>query len=163
MSTQNAAHAATAHPHADTVPPLPHTDRQPDDSATHDSKLDTWSAWVTQAAAAGADFAELFSLEVRLAVGDARRLLVLMLMAVPLLLLAWLGFSTLIAWLVGEYRSSVAWGIGTFLGIQLVSLGALACLWQRYKQSLKLPLTRQYLQAFMGGFSDEARSPAAPH
>lgn len=161
MSTQTADHAAQSN--ADAVPPLPHADRRPDDSTPNDGKLDTWSTWVTQTAAAGADFAELFALEVRLAVGDARRLLVLMLVAVPLLLFAWLGFSTLVAWLVGEYRSSVAWGIGTFLAIQLLSLGALVCLWQRYKQSLKLPLTRQYLQAFLGGFSDEARTPPAPH
>lgn len=149
MSAESTAQASSRRPEAGMVPPA----QEPE------SELNIWSTWLTQAAAAGADFAELFALEVRLAVGDARRLLMLAMIAIPLLLFAWLGFSVLIAWLVGEYLTSVIWGLAAFLGIQLIVLGSLVCLWQRYKRSLKLPLTRQYLHAFMGGLSaNEART-----
>lgn len=124
-----------------------------------DSDLDIWSSWLTQAAEAGTRFAELAALEIRLAVGDSGRLLLLVIVALPVAMLAWLGFCVLTAWLVAHYSASVAWGLGAFLGIQLATLCVVLALWQRYKRSLKLPLTRQYLHAFMGGLAnDEART-----
>lgn len=149
MSAQTTAQASSRPAEAGTVPP----------GQESESEFSIWSTWLKQATEAGTDFAELFALEMRLAVGDAGRMLVLMVVAIPLLLFSWLGLSVLIAWVVGEYQTSVLWGLATFLGIQLATLGTIFCLWQRYKRSLTLPLSRQYLKEFMGGFSaDEART-----
>lgn len=123
------------------------------------SNFDTWSDWLSQAGEAGAAIAELFALELRLAVADAGRIMMLGLAAIPVLILAWVSFATLLAWLVADYSASVGWGVFTFLGLQLAVLIVLLLLFQRYKHSLKLPLTRQHLQAFKGGLTNyEART-----
>lgn len=125
------------------------TAKQPQDS--HDEPLDIWSDWIKQATEAGSNLAELFSLEIKLAVSDAGRMLCLLLLALPIALLAWLSLSGLLAWIVVDYSSSVTLGLAAFLLLQLGVLLSLRLLWKRYKRSLSLPLTREHLQSFMGG------------
>ncbi|WP_439133485.1 hypothetical protein [Pseudomaricurvus sp.] len=114
---------------------------------------DTWSDWIQQATTAGSKLAELFTLELQLALTDARRMLFLLILALPILFLAWFGFACLIAWLIGDYWNSVALGLLGFLILQLGVLLLMRGLWRRYKRSLSLPLTREHLQAFMGDAS----------
>lgn len=112
--------------------------------------MSTWSEWIKQATDAGSNLAELFALEIKLALGDARRMVGLLIIALPVLLLAWTSFSGLISWLVGDYSSSVAFGLLTFLLLQLMALLSMRLLWRHYKRSLTLPLTREHLRAFIG-------------
>jgi len=123
----------------------------------NNDEIATWIAWLDQALDAGIDIAQLLQLEIRLAVGDLRRMLVLFLVALPMFLLTWISFVSLVAWLASEYFESVAAGLLTFLGIQIIVLIGLRFFWNRYKRSLRLPLTRQHLQAFLGGIRDEAQ------
>lgn len=122
---------------------------QPDD--TSDEPLEIWSDWIKQATEAGSNLAELFALEIKLAVGDAGRMFCVLLLALPVVFLAWLGLSVLLAWVVVDYSGSVTPGLVTFLLLQLGVLLSLRLLWKRYKRSLSLPLTREHLQSFMGG------------
>ncbi|GAB3094097.1 hypothetical protein G8770_02050 [Aestuariicella hydrocarbonica] len=122
--------------------------------------LDIWSDWLSQAVTAGSDIAELFRLEVQLALGDARRMLLLALLALPMMMLLWLGFAALMTWLVIDYSGSVTCGLLAFVLLHGAALVSIRLLWQRYKRSLKLPLTRQHLQAFMGGMQhNETQTP----
>ncbi len=113
--------------------------------------FELWMAWISETASTGSTFAELLAAEVRLALGDAGRLLMLALLSLPVVLLAWLGLTSLIAWLLGSASDSVSVGLLAFLLQQCTLLAVMGWLWKRYKRSLSLPLTRQHWQAFTGG------------
>ena len=126
----------------------------PDNKAAEPEPLDElqlWASWLQQAAVIGADIVQLLQLELRLAISDSRRLLILALLFVPLLMLAWISFCGLLAWLVFQLNASVTQGLLAFLVIQLAGLACICSAWKHYRKSLSLPLTRQQLQAFVGG------------
>ena len=103
-------------------------------------------AWLEHAALAGGDLGRLAVLELRLAVADSGKLVVLGLAMVPLLLLAWIGSSVLLAWLAFVWSGSVALSIGTFIVVQLITLGVMAALCKKYAKSLSFPATKRQLQ-----------------
>ena len=132
---------------------------KPDTASPHDSaeksepldELQIWNRWLQQAAANGSDLFQLLQLELRLAVSDSSRLLVLALLFIPLLMLAWVGFSALLAWLVYLLNMSVTQGLLAFFIIQILGLVGVFTGWQHYKKSLTLPLTRQHISQLVGG------------
>ncbi|WP_339671164.1 hypothetical protein [Dasania marina] len=115
--------------------------------------LQVWASWLQQSAAMGSELLQLLQLELRLAIKDSKRLFVLALLFVPLLILAWLGFTVLLAWLVYLVNASMTQGLLTFLALQIAGLGIIAMAWQHYKKSLRLPLTTQQLRDFVGAKS----------
>lgn len=129
------------------------------------NEVEVWSALLNQAFTAGSDVTQLFALEVRLALGDARRMFWLMLLAVPFVLLTWVSFAGLIAWLVSYYSDSVTLGLLAFLVQHLAILVYFLRLGRRYLRSFTLPKTRQHLQAIIeitrtGDFSQhDTRTP----
>mgnify|MGYP003625293307 FL=1 len=129
-----------------------------EDSTVKSEQLDelqVWASWLRQAEAIGSDIFELLLLEVRLAVSDSKRLLVLALLFLPMLMLTWIGLSILLAWLVYLLNMSVTQGLLTFFMIQFLGLIAIAMGWNHYKKSLTLPLTRQHIRQFVGGESND--------
>tara|TARA_R110002153_G_scaffold107109_4_gene246886 strand:- start:55158 stop:55580 length:423 start_codon:yes stop_codon:yes gene_type:complete len=129
-----------------------------DDSTVKSEQLDelqVWASWLRQAEAIGSDIFELLLLEVRLAVSDSKRLLVLALLFLPMLMLTWIGLSILLAWLVYLLNMSVTQGLLTFFMIQFLGLIAITMGWNHYKKSLTLPLTRQHIRQFVGGESND--------
>lgn len=115
---------------------------------------------VTQAAEAGADFAGLLSDEVKLAFGDALRLVVLYRVFIHLLVFAWLGLSVCVAWIVYE---SVAYGPVSalvFCLLQLVGLFAVLFIMRSLKKTLSLPQTRAQLNALLGDNDEQSQATA---
>lgn len=103
-------------------------------------------AWLEHAALAGGDLVRLASLELRLAIADSGKLVVLGLAMVPLLLLAWIGLSVLLGWLAFAWSGSVTLSIVIFIAVQLVTLGAMAICCKTYAKSLSFPATKRQLQ-----------------
>jgi len=126
----------------------------PDDKAEKPEQLDElqlWASWLRQTGATSADIFELLLLEVRLAISDSKRLLLLALLFVPILMLTWISFSVLLAWQFYLFNMSVTQGLLAFSIIQFLGLVSIAMGWNHYKKSLTLPLTRQHIRRFVGG------------
>ena len=136
---------------ADEVPP-------PRPVAPADELADELKAaldWVRQLSAAGSTYSRLFALELRLALADSGRLLVLGLLMLPVALLAWIGLGVLLAWLVYHYSQSVGFALGAFFLLQLMTMAALGLTCRRYSKSLSLPATRRHLNALLAEVRDE--------
>lgn len=114
-------------------------------------ELKAWLSWLQQAAVAGGTLSRLAVLELRLALSDSKRLLILGLAMVPLIVLAWIGFAVLLAWLAYEQSQLVSLGLLTFVVVQLLALAILFKACKVYRRSLSLPATRSHLQAFVEG------------
>lgn len=123
--------------------------------------LQVWKEWARSLGALGSSFSQLLGAEARLALGDLRRLLLLALLALPILCLAWIGLCVLLGWWVFELTTSVAGGIGTFFGVQLLTLIAIGVAVRRYQRSLGLPRTREHLAAIMKDFEHGAQRAAS--
>ncbi|MEA3298908.1 MAG: hypothetical protein U9R22_01640 [Pseudomonadota bacterium] len=139
---------------------IPEAPTSPADGPTAPSppgELDAWLGMLRQAAAAGATLSSLAGLELRLALADGRRLLLLGLLILPLAGLAWLGFSALVGWWVWQALDAVTHGLLAFLALQLGALLAVILACRRYAASLSLPATRRHLRALMEGAGDGAK------
>ena len=136
----------------------------PDTASPHDNpdknsqsdELQLWARWLQQAAANGTDIFQLVQLELRLAISDSPRLLILALLFIPLLMLTWVSFSALLAWLVYLLNTSVTQGLLAFFIIQLLGLVAISMGCKHYKKSLTLPLTRQHIRRLVGDQSSDS-------
>lgn len=103
--------------------------------------------WLEHAALAGGDLVRLAGLELKLAAGDSGRLLVLGLAMIPLVLLAWIGLSVLLAWLVFAWLGSVALAIVTFIVVQVITIGIMLACCKTFAKSLSFPATSRHWQA----------------
>lgn len=119
-------------------------------------QLQEWAGWLDQAEAIGSDLVQLLQLELRLALSSSKRLLMLVLLFVPVLILAWLGCSVLLAWQVYLFNMSVTQGLLGFFIVQLLGLAAITVSWDFYKKSLSLPLTRQHIRRLIEGENNDA-------
>lgn len=120
---------------------------QPQQSQSLLGELKSSVEWLEHAALAGGDLLRLMGLELRLAAGDSGRLLALGLAMVPVALLAWIGLSILLGWLVFAWVGSVALGIATFVVIQLLVMGVMAAYCRKFARSLSFPATSRQLKA----------------
>lgn len=121
-------------------------------------ELQAWLDWFKHAASAGGDLAQLAKLELSLALGDTKRIVLLALVAVPLVVLAWLGLSVLVAWLAFLPFQSVAAAIGVFIAVQIIPLAIIVLLIKRYSKSWAFAATREHLQAFKEGAESAAKT-----
>lgn len=125
-----------------------------------DAELRGWLALAEQALDTGNQFYRLAVLELKLAVGDAGRLLGIVLAAVPVFILTWVGFSTLLGWFAYSVSKSVAMGLAGFTLVQVLALGVMGLAAKHYSRSLKLPTIRRQWRAMMetdnGGRSQTA-------
>lgn len=111
-------------------------------------KLETeaWLRWLNDLRDAGAALLRLLSAELQLAGSDLRRFLLLSLLVLPVGLLAWLGLAVFVSWVVYSL-SGDSLGAG-FAGFFLLHFGILLVirrLLTRYRKSLSLPVTRDYM------------------
>tara|TARA_R110000772_G_scaffold148001_3_gene258555 strand:+ start:84395 stop:84907 length:513 start_codon:yes stop_codon:yes gene_type:complete len=127
-----------------------------------EAELRNWQALLQQALEAGNAFSRLVLLELRLAVGDAGRLALVVLALVPLVIFTWLGLSVLLAWWAFAALESVALGLVAFTALQVAALLLLWLAARRYARSLALPATRRQLRAIMetgNGSKPQAENP----
>lgn len=118
--------------------------------AAAEAQLQAWFTLLQLAQTTGRQLSTLLQLELKLALADGQRLLGALLAMVPLVILAWIGLSVLLAWLVFLGSSSVSLGLAGFVLLQLL---ALVLLWRAvrvFKRSLGLPATRRQLRAIIG-------------
>ena len=127
------------------------------DASVSPDSVQAWTALLQQLQATGQGFSRLLQLELRLALGDARRLLLVSLALLPLVFLAWCGFSVLLAWLAFDLSQSVAAGIAAFIGVQLLMLAALQRMIRSCRRSFALPASRRQWQSFMEGIRHGAQ------
>lgn len=123
----------------------------PNDKAEQLDELQLWADWLQQSAVIGANIFQLLLLELRLAIADSKRLLVLALLFIPMLILTWIGFTALLAWLVYLLNTSITQSLLAFFISQMLGLLGIYMSWTYYKKSLSLPLTRQHIQNIVGG------------
>ncbi|MBL4832755.1 MAG: hypothetical protein JKY26_02180 [Pseudomonas sp.] len=123
-----------------------------------ENELQAWLEWFKHAGAAGADLAKLARMELSLALGDTKRIVLLGLLAIPLAVLTWLGLSVLIAWLCYIPTQSVSAAIGMFIGVQVVPLLLIAMSVKRYRKSWAFAATREHLKAFKEGAESAAKT-----
>jgi hypothetical protein len=131
----------------------------PEDKAEKTEQMDQlqlWARWLEQAGTLSSDIFQLLQLELRLAISDSKRLLVLALLFVPMLMLTWISFSVLLAWQVYLLNLSVTQGLLACCMIQFLGLVGIAMGWNFYKKSLSLPLTRQNIRRLTGEESSDA-------
>lgn len=136
----------------------PPTAKKPDDKAANTEQLDAlqvWTDWLQQSATVGADIFHLLQLELQLAIKDSKRLLLLALIFIPVLILTWIGFTLLLAWLVYLLDTSVTQGLLAFFIVQLGALSIILMSWKHYKKSLSLPLTTAQISKLVGGQSSD--------
>lgn len=112
--------------------------------------MQAWFALLQLAQATGRQLTTLLQLELKLALADGQRLLGALLAMVPLVILAWLGLSILLAWLVFMGSGSVGLGLAGFVLVQLLALMLLWRAARAYRRSLGLPATRRQLRAILG-------------
>jgi hypothetical protein len=126
----------------------------PDDKAYKTEQLEQlqlWTRWLEQVGTLSSDIFQLLQLELRLAISDSKRLLILALLFVPMLMLTWISFSFLLAWQVYLLNMSVTQGLLACCMIQFLGLVGIAMGWNFYKKSLSLPQTRQNICRLTGG------------
>jgi hypothetical protein len=118
-------------------------------------ELQLWANWLQQAGTISTDIFQLVQLELRLAISDSKRLLVLALLFMPILILVWISFTVLLAWLVYLLNTSATQGLLAFFVSQMLALLGIFWGWGHYKKSLSLPLTREHLQRLTAGQSHD--------
>ncbi len=119
-------------------------------AAVTEAQVQAWASLLQQCLATGRQLSTLLRLELRLALADGQRLFWVGLAMVPVIVLAWLGISALLAWLVFLASGSVSLSLAGFV---LVQLTALLLLWRaarNFQHSLGLPATRRQLRALTG-------------
>lgn len=123
-----------------------------------DELLDHSVAWLRQLLAAGGELATLLRLELQLTLGDARRMLLLTLLLVPLLLFTWLLLGALAGWLIWLASASVTAALAGVLGLHALGLWLLLRQLQVYQRSLGFRRTKAHLKRLLQGADDESPS-----
>jgi len=108
-------------------------------------ELNAWLAWLQQFTALGTALSSLASAEIRLAGGDLRRLLLIVLFIFPVVIFAWLGLSVFISWLVYSQSGLAGAGFFAFFVMQVSAIVYMGFLFKKYRRSLTMPMTRKYL------------------
>ena len=112
-----------------------------------ENEIQAWLEWFKHAASAGGDLAKLARMELSLALGDTKRIVLLALIAVPLLVLTWLGLSVLAAWLVFVPTQAITAAIGVFIAVQVIPLLIIGLSIKRYRKSWEFATTREHFKA----------------
>jgi len=108
-------------------------------------ELNAWLAWLQQLTALGTALSALASAEIRLAGGDLRRLLLIVLLLFPVIIFTWLGLSVCISWFVYSVSGFAGAGFFAFFVLQASAAVYIRVLIKRYRRSLTMPMTRKYL------------------
>ena len=112
--------------------------------------------WLQQAASTGSEVFDLFQLEVRLAITDFKRLILLAKLFVPMLMLAWGSLSAVLTWHIYLLNASVSQGLLFLCFFQFFGLFSISIGWKYYQKSLSLPLTRKHIRQLIEGLNRDS-------
>ena len=134
------------------------SEQQADQEAVSEALVQQTAAWLEQIASASGELLRLFRLEWKLTLGDAKRVLLLGVILIPLLLFAWLLLSALLGWWAWQATQSVSLALLTALALQLLCAGLLARQIGIYQRSQGFRRTGAHLKRLMQGADDEAKA-----
>ncbi len=132
----------------------PHNSASAHDKAEKPDLFDEMNvlmAWLQSVASTGSEIVDLFQLELRLAITDVKRLIVLIKLLLPMLILAWISLSAVLSWHVYLLNTSVSQGLWCLCILQFLGLFGIAMGLKKHQRSLTLPLTRQHIRTFVEG------------
>lgn len=107
------------------------------------------------------DLADIARMEAMLAAKVMPRVLLLWLAMVPIILLAWCSFAACIGWAVYSLTESLGAGLFVFFLQQMLLLLLCHLLQRKSKAQMAMPYTRNHLNNFLKGFSNEAGDQAS--
>jgi uncharacterized membrane protein YqjE len=110
---------------------------------------DDWLSWLQQMAALFVALAGMASAEGRLAMADAKRLLIAIVALIPFLLLTWLSFCVWLVWLIYTWSGSIGYALFGFFVLQAAVAWYLRVVIKTSRRTLSLPRTRQHLQELL--------------
>lgn len=108
--------------------------------------LDATLTWLRDISELGAILSRLAIAEIGLAAGDMGRCVVLALLALPIMLLAWIGFCVLVSWYAYSLSGYPGAGFAAFFLLQVATLLMIKWLLSKYRRSFGLPETRKQLR-----------------
>lgn len=111
--------------------------------------------WLIDLGHAAAALLRLAAAELQLAGSDLRRILVLGALMLPLAVFAWIGIAVWLSWVVYSLSGSAGAGLVTFPLIHVLILWFMQRQISRYRESLRLPRTRQHLKEISEVFQRE--------
>ena len=132
------------------------------------SELEALITWGQGLAAMLAALSRLAGAELRLALGDLKRLLAIGVLVIPVSVFAWLGLSVLIGWWCYVGSGSVSLGLAGFIAMQVLVILVARMMLRRFTASIALSHTRAQWHALMQDFtasnaaSSEPSGPGAP-
>lgn len=133
----------------------------PPDTEKPQSDLSATIAWLQSIVVLTAAVLRLGIAEISLAREDFGRLILVCLLIVPMILLTWLAFGVLAAWIVFELTLSATWGFTAFAAIQLITMLILFSKVKTYRHSLGLPATRAQILTIIDEVRHETSRQAA--
>ena len=102
--------------------------------------------WIRLLSDSGTSMLRLVRAEMMLAATGMPQLLALWLLMVPLILLAWVGFSVLLGWLAWFFSAQVWAGLLTFVLLQLLCCYLVFRRIANIQEEVLFPATRRQLQ-----------------
>lgn len=123
-------------------------------------ELSAWLDYAHQVMHVGITSLQLLHAELSLSVSSAKRLFLITLLMLPVVLLAWIALTVLVAWLghqvVAVYfqQSQLALGVAILLFLlqQVLAVFVLYRISIQYRRNMTLPVTRRHFQDFAEGF-----------
>ncbi|MGV8834603.1 hypothetical protein [Cellvibrio sp.] len=97
---------------------------------------------------------DLARVEALLAIRTFPKLIMLWLLMMPVMLLTWCAFSTLMAWSVFAASGQVGLGMLTFFLLQVLLLLVCRLLFVKYRTRMTLPCTRLQIDCFVRSMQD---------
>jgi len=116
-----------------------------------DDTVDAMASWMRNLSEVGSLLSKLAIAEIKLALSDLRRFLVLAFIASQIMLLAWVGLCAFLSWLAFETSGYASLGFLVFLVLQIMVLAVIRVLLRRYRRSFSLPETRFELKTLVWG------------
>jgi uncharacterized membrane protein YqjE len=107
-------------------------------------EIEAWLQWLGDLRGAGVALLRLAAAELQLAAGDLRRFLLLSMLALPVGLLAWLGFAVFLCWALYSASGSLGAGFAGFFLLHFIILLVIRRMLSRYWKSMSLPVTREH-------------------
>jgi len=120
--------------------------------------IEQLGAWLRQVTVAGSELANLFRLELQLTLGDARRLVMVGIVLLPMLILCWIALGVLVSWLAYSFTASVTLALTVFFLLQMAAVGFLISQAVKFKRQMGFRRTKAHAHQLMQGAKGETPS-----
>ncbi|MDO3388511.1 hypothetical protein QWI17_21875 [Gilvimarinus sp. SDUM040013] len=105
------------------------------------------------------EFSAIVGLEARQTVHSVPKLIAAWLLSLPVLVFAWLGFSTTLGWLAYSLSQQVFAAMATFTVVQVICFAVLQWYLRRTAYWMSFPHTRENIHSFVEGVNRATQGP----